>query len=168
MYIWLWQKIFPVHPIFGLSCCWTIFWMILNSWLCQWALADSPSDVLLLHKWGNYIWHATLMHHPTPTSTILFSPIFSKFTKFPDSFQWFYLLSFQQGAWKINMTAKFSLKAGRVWSPQASLGRSIMSPMKGGGGVSPHELWHVTRRLLKRRNWGGGSIYGGYDPCGVP
>ena len=102
---------------------------------------------------------------PLPSFVLV---LFFKFTKFPDSFHWFYLLSFQQGAWKINMSAKFSLKAGRVWSPQASLGRSIMSPMKGGGGVSPHELWHVTRRLLKRRNWGGGSIYGGYDPCGVP
>ena len=67
------KKTFPVHPIFGHSCCWTIFWMILNSWLCQWALADSASDVLLLHKWGNYIWHATLMLDST--STIRFTPI---------------------------------------------------------------------------------------------
>ena len=126
----------------------------------QWALADSCDSPSSSRSepdaaYEGIAWHTRYSCKP-PTPIPWHSFLI----------MWIYLSTFLQGPWKINIETKLSVKAEslKIWRLQPLLRRSIMSPGRGGVVVSPHELWHVTWRLLKHRNWGGGSNRGGLWP----
>ena len=116
--------------------------------------------------WGNCMTHAIFMRASNPPSPDI------HFVEFTDLFN-YVDLSFHSpaGTLKDKHWDKIESESWESENMKAATSSETINNVTWegrGGWCPPHELWHVTWRLLKHRNWGGGSNCGGYDPCGEP
>ena len=133
----------------------------------QWALADSCDSPSSSRSepdaaYEGIAWHTRYScEPPTPTPDI-------HFIEFTDLFN-YVDLSFHSpaGTLKDKHWDKIESESWESENMKAATSSETINNVTWegrGGWCPPHELWHVTWRLLKHRNWGGGSNRGGLWP----